>query len=55
MMEFEEHKKKHEELHKALDELSADFINHTGKLPTKTTLMELMKWSSEQANNPVSK
>lgn len=54
-MNFEEHKKKHKELHKALDELSADFITHTGKRPSQTTLIELMEWSHKQTVEPTSK
>jgi hypothetical protein len=46
------HKKRHEDLHRKLDELVADFIRHTGKLPSDTTLMEFMVWSSEQKENP---
>lgn len=33
-MTLEEHKKRHIELHKALDELLADFIANTGKFPS---------------------
>ena len=51
-MEKEEHIKHHERLHTDLDELSADFIRHTNCLPSKTTLLELMKWSNEQTKNP---
>jgi len=51
-MEKEEHKARHKELHKYLDELIADFIRHTNKLPSETSLMELMKWSNEQTKNP---
>jgi len=42
------HKKRHIELHNALDELVADFISSTKGLPSKTTVMELMQWSFEQ-------
>lgn len=48
----EEHKEVHVRLHKALDALAADFIMHTGKMPSKTTLMEFMTWSNEQTTNP---
>ena len=51
-MNIEEHKIRHVELHKALDELVADFINHTENMPSKTTLFELMEWSFEQTKNP---
>jgi len=46
------HKARHNVLHMHLDELMADFIKHTGKFPTDTTLMELIKWSHEQTKNP---
>jgi len=48
----EEHKKRHQELHQALDELVADFISNTNALPSSTTIFELMKWSNEQTENP---
>ena len=48
----EEHIERHIQLHKSLDELIADFIGHTGKLPSKTTILELMQWSFEQTINP---
>lgn len=46
------HKQRHIELHDRLDELVADFIDHTGKLPSKTTLLELMNWSFKQTLKP---
>lgn len=51
-MDRKEHIEKHIMLHKYLDELSADHIRHTGKIPSKTTLMELMGWSYEQTKDP---
>lgn len=48
----EQHKQRHVELHRALDELVADFITHTGKLPSKSTLIELMEWSHKQTQEP---
>jgi hypothetical protein len=53
-MTYEEHKKRHQELHSAFDELLADFIYHTGKLPSGTTLMEFMDWSHQQTIDPTS-
>ena len=54
-MSIEEHKKKHEELHKALDELAADFLGHNeNKRLHNTTLMELIEWSHSQTLNPCS-
>ena len=48
-----EHRKVHEDLHKSLDQLVADFLTHNRtKLPTDTTVMELMEWSHLQTKNP---
>lgn len=49
-----EHIKRHVHLHTTLDELVADFIEHTEKLPSKTTIMELMNWSHGQTKEPTS-
>ena len=46
------HQKRHEELHRALDELVADWITHTTSLPSKASVLELMQWSAEQMRNP---
>lgn len=51
-MDRDRHIKRHKELHGYLDELVADFIGHTGKLPSKTTIMELMEWSDGQTIEP---
>jgi hypothetical protein len=48
----EEHKQRHEKLHKALDELLKDFIVHTGKMPSKTSLIEFLSWSGDQTVLP---
>lgn len=45
-----DHLKRHKELHKFLDELVADFIEHTDKRPSTATVIELMQWSSSQAH-----
>ena len=50
-MTAQEHREKHKELHKALDELAADYMSETEKLPSETTVMELMQWSHEQTQN----
>ena len=42
----------HKELHRNLDLLVACFIENTENLPSKTTVMDLMKWSHEQTTNP---
>ena len=49
------HRMYHVELHKCLDELMADFIDHTGKLPSRTTVAELMEWSYKETLNPTEK
>jgi hypothetical protein len=51
----EEHKKRHQELHKALDELAADFMSQTGRLVSQTTVMELIQWSYHQTIRPTEK
>jgi hypothetical protein len=47
-----EHRKRHELLHKHLDELVADFLIKTNILPSKTTVLELMQWSYTQSTEP---
>lgn len=54
-MSQEEHKARHVELHKKLDELLADFIEQTGKTPSETTVMEFLTWSFEQTKQPTEK
>jgi len=51
-MTEQEHIERHEELHRMLDELIADFIQHTGKLPSQTSILELMEWSHRQTIKP---
>ena len=50
----EEHKARHVELHKALDELFADFIaaHPTEHSFTKMPIMRLLQWSNLQATAP---
>ena len=50
--EKENHIKIHKELHESFDKLVADFIIHTEKLPSKTTVWELMEWSYIQTIDP---
>lgn len=52
MKTYEEHKKRHVKLNRALDELVADWIDQTGNLPSNFTIMELMVWSSRQTYDP---
>lgn len=51
-MNKEQHKHRHVELHRMLDELLADYIKHTNKLLSKSSLIELMEWSFKQTTNP---
>jgi len=52
---IDEHKEKHVALHKSLDLLVADMIANTNMLPSKTTVMQLMKWSNSQMDKPTEK
>ena len=52
-MTAEEHVARHKLLHEMFDELLADFLFHnSNKLPSNTTLTDLMKWSFEQTKDP---
>lgn len=55
-MTQEEHRQRHVELHKYLDELVADRIGAAkypdNWLPSRNTVMELMQWSHEQTITP---
>ena len=51
-MNQKEHKARHVRLHRELDELVADYITHTKSYPSRSPLLELMKWSHEQTINP---
>lgn len=51
----EDHKKMHILLHKALDELFADYIYHHPDLEggyTNQPIIELLNWSCKQTENP---
>jgi hypothetical protein len=50
----EAHKARHVLLHKALDELVADWINHhpQGTALQQTSIMTLIQWSHTQTVNP---
>lgn len=43
---------RHKKLHQSFDELIACFLTETGKLPSKTGLMEFMEWSHKMITNP---
>jgi len=54
MMSKQEHIERHQKLHRALDELFADFIQHNPKKGNFTMLpiRELIEWSNLQTENP---
>ncbi len=51
-MNKNEHIRRHIKLHNSLDELLADFLTHTNKWPSKTTVTEFVEWSHPQKVNP---
>jgi hypothetical protein len=46
------HRKRHAELHAALDELVADWILQTGKRPSTGSILELLEWANKQRLAP---
>ena len=54
-MKTKEHKLIHISLHKNLDQLIADFIFHTEKLLSETSVMEFLEWSYTQTKEPTEK
>ena len=51
-MNLKEHKERHIQLHKSLDELCGDYIRHTEMLLSDVSLMDLIEWSHLQTLNP---
>ncbi len=53
-MKPEEHKQRHVELHKSLDELFADYIIHHPDESNYSgmVLQQFIRWSYEQSKNP---
>lgn len=47
-----EHKRIHIEMHLKLDELVSDYIAHTKKSLTDTSILDLMIWSYSQTLKP---
>ncbi len=54
-MTKQDHINRHIKLHKCLDELLADFINHHPDMHgfSGKTISELLKWSNQQTINPI--
>ena len=51
----EGHRFRHQQLHRCLDELSADWIEQTGSLPSEQSVLDLIKWSHQQTIQPTQK
>lgn len=52
-MNRNQHIERHQELHKCLDELAADYLVHNrGKSLSGTSILQLMQWSNEQTQEP---
>jgi len=51
----DEHRARHAELHKAPDELFADFIRHHPQVqrPTQQHIQTLLEWSYQQSHSPM--
>jgi len=54
-MTRDDHIAYHKMLHAALDTLLADYTTHTGRLPSKTTTLDLLEWSYQQTLMPAAK
>jgi len=48
----EQHKKRHVMLHKHMDELLGDYIHHTGKWISNSTIWNVIDWSFKQTATP---
>lgn len=48
-----DHKARHALLHAMLDELVADWLQHTKKRPSSSSVLELMNWANEQRLHPM--
>ena len=47
-----DHRQRHIDLHRNLDELLNDAIQYGGLLPSKATVLDLLRWSFEQTVAP---
>jgi hypothetical protein len=52
MITYDQHKQIHKELHRSFDELLADYLLYSKKLPSEISVFELMKWSYHQTIDP---
>lgn len=51
-LKIRKHIRCHVRLHRALDNLVADWIGKTGRLPSKSSVLRLMEWSHKQTRDP---
>lgn len=51
-MEWLAYQKERNDINRAIDELIADFIAHTDKLPSTSSISDLMQWSYKQTIEP---
>lgn len=51
-MTHDEHRTRHQLLHAMFDELAADYLRHTGKLFSDSTVMEFMTCTYSQTVEP---
>jgi hypothetical protein len=51
----EEHRQRHQELLRMLDELVADWIAQAERRPSQGTILELMQWAAAQSEKPTTK
>lgn len=50
---LENHRQRHVKLHRALDELAADYLrHHPGVSFSRMSALELMQWAYDQTLNP---
>lgn len=48
----DEHRERHKLLHRHLDEIVADWLVQTRRLPSKSSVMDLLTWSAAQTRDP---
>jgi hypothetical protein len=48
----EEHRARHAQLYQAIHELARDHMEQTGRLPSETSVGDLVRWAQRQAECP---
>lgn len=54
-MTHEEHRERHQLLHRELDELFADWITHDTTASIHREVIDFIRWSNEQTKEPTEK